>query len=285
MANDVVRGAVLLLLGELCLAIMAAMIKHLSGAASQETIVFTRNLFGLIALLPLLATLTLTDLKTRKLKYHVLRAASGLTAMYGYFYVIGVLPLAEAVLVKLSTPFFIPIIAFLWLHERINRLTLWSIMIGFVGVVFVLRPGSDTFQIAALVGVGAAFLASVAKVSIRRMADTEPGYRIVFYFGFLATSFSAIPAYLNWVPPSSTSVWIWLMGVGIMGTCGQLLMTQAYIVAKPGQIGPYTYSSVVYASIMGWVFWEETLLLTTVIGCGLIIFAGLLNLRKDSNTR
>lgn len=280
MSNDLARGALFLLAGELCLAIMAAMIKHLSGETSQETIVFIRNLFGLAVLLPLLSRVPLHQLKTSKFRYHFLRAASGLTAMYGYFYVIGIMPLAEAVLVKLSAPFFLPIIAYFWLREKVSTLTLWSILIGFAGVLLVLRPGSDTFQPAALIGLGAALLASVAKVSIRRMADTEPGYRIVFYFGLLATLFSAIPAAFNWVSPASNDVWLWLIGVGLMGTGGQLLMTQAYIIAKPGQIGPYTYSSVVYASIMGWIFWQEALLITTVLGCGLIIIAGIINVKK-----
>ena len=280
MANNLAQGAILLLLGELCLAIMAAMIKHLSDDASHETMVFARNLFGLIALLPLVARFGVNQLKTQNFHLHLARALIGLCAMYGYFYVIAHMPLAEAVLVKLSSPFFLPIIAFIWLQERINQLTLWSILLGFIGVVFVLRPGSETFQPVALVGVGAALLASIAKVCIRRMAATEPSHRIVFYFGLLATGISAVPAILNWQPLKDTSTWWWLAGVGVAGTCGQLLMTKAYIVAKPGQVGPYTYSSIVYASIMGWIFWHEALIWSTVIGCLLIMAAGILNMRS-----
>lgn len=280
MANQLVRGAILLLLGELSLAIMAAIIKHLSGHLGQETMVFARNLFGLIALLPILARFGAGNLKTNQFHLHLLRTASGLTAMYGYFYVIAHMPLAEAVLVKLSAPFFLPLIAFIWLRERISHLTIWSIFIGFIGVIFVLRPGTETFQPVALIGIGAAALASVAKVCIRRMATSEPGYRIVFYFGLLATLISAIPAFWNWQPPSNPSHWWWLAAIGLAGTCGQLLMTQAYIIAKPGQVGPYTYSSVVYASIMGWIFWQEVLIWSTVVGCALIIAAGILNMKK-----
>lgn len=280
MPDQLARGALLLLLGELCLAVMAALIKHLSGQVSHETMVFARNLFGLIALLPILMRYGANDLRTTQFPLHLLRTITGLTAMYGYFYVIAHMPLAEAVLVKLSAPFFLPLIAFFWLRERISHLTIWSIMIGFVGVVFVLRPGTESFQPVALIGVGAAVLASFAKVCIRRMAATEPGHRIVFYFGLLATLISAVPAFWNWQPPEQAVTWWWLAAIGLAGTCGQLLMTQAYLVAKPGQVGPYTYSSVVYASIMGWIFWQEALLWTTVVGCSLIIVAGILNMRK-----
>jgi len=280
MSNYVVRGAILLLIGEFCLAVMAALIKKLSAEVAPETIVFVRNLFGLVALLPIVLRFGLNDLRTQQFPLHLLRAVTGLTAMYGYFHVITYLPLAEAALVKLSAPFFLPIIAFIWLRERISYITIWSIIIGFVGVVFVLRPGASNFQAVALIGLVAAALASCAKVCIRRMATTEPSHRIVFYFGLLATLLSVIPVMLNWQPPPDLTSWLWLAAVGLVGTAGQLFMTQAYRIAKPAKIGPYTYTAVLYASIFGWVFWGETLLWTTVLGCVFIVVAGILNFKK-----
>ena len=282
MANDLARGAVFLLLGELMLAIMAAIIKHLAQDTPHETLVFTRNLFGLLFLLPIIAHQGWHQLKTQRLPIHILRALVGLSAMYCYFYVIAHLPLAEAALVKLSAPFFIPIITLLWLGERINLKTLWAILLGFLGVIFVLRPGTETFQTAALIGVAGAALASLAKVTIRKMADTEPSYRIVFYFGLIATLVSAIPLLWAWQTPPPNA-WPWLIGIGITGTAGQLLMTKAYQVANPGQVGPYTYTAVIYAAIFGWVFWNETIVLTTLLGSALIIGAGILNIKGKTN--
>ena len=279
MANDLTRGAMFLLLGEFLLAVMAALIKHLSADIPQEMLVFSRNLFGLLALVPLVLYHGVGTLKTNRLNVHLQRAVVGLIAMYGYFYVLAHLPLAEAVLVKLSAPFFIPIIGFLWLKERIHTRTVVAILLGFLGVIFVLRPGTDTFQPVALVGVGAAALASLAKVTIRDMADTEPTYRVVFYFGLIATLVSAVPLLWGWqTPPAHT--WIWLVVIGVTGTLGQLLMTHAYQIANPGQVGPYTYASVIYAALIGWAFWNEALLLTTLIGSALIIASGILNMKK-----
>ena len=279
MSNDLRLGAFYLLLSEFLLAMMAALIKHLSGDVPQEVLVFSRNLFGLVALLPIVLHQGVRNLKTRRLGVHLQRSIVGLIAMYGYFYVIAHLPLAEAVLVKLSAPFFLPIIAFFWLKEKIRLRTALAILLGFVGVVFVLRPGSDTFQPVALVGIGAAVLASLAKVTIRDMADTEPTYRVVFYFGLLATLVSAVPLLWGWqMPPAHT--WIWLFVIGVAGTGGQLLMTKAYQIANPGQVGPYTYASVIYAAILGWLFWDEALLITTLIGSVLIVASGVLNMKK-----
>lgn len=261
------------------LSVMAALIKFLSGGVSHEMLVFARNLFGLLFLLPIVHQQGWKNLKTQRFTQHLLRSIVGVSAMYAYFYVITHLPLAEAALVKLSSPFFLPLIAMVWLGERISHKTLWAIFIGFVGVIFVLRPGTDTFQPVALIGIGGAALASLAKVTIRRMADTEPSYRVVFYFGVLATGVSAIPLLWDWQTPALQTL-PWLAAIGLTGTVGQLLMTKAYQVANPGKVGPYTYSAVIYAALFGWMFWDEVIVLTTVIGSALIIGAGIMNVKS-----
>ena len=78
--------------------------------------------------------------------------------------------------------------------------------------------------------------------------------------------------------------WPWLLAIGLAGTCGQLLMTKAYQAANPGKIGPYTYTAVIYAALFGWVFWNEAIILTTLIGSLLIIGAGVFNLKSGSKS-
>ncbi len=280
MPNKVIQGALLILLGEALLSIMGAIIKHLSMDLPTEVVVFYRNLFGLLMLLPVIAHGGLGTLKTQKLHLHFIRASVGLSAMYGFFYVIANMPLAEAFLVKLTTPLIMPIVAALWLGESITSKTRWAIFIGFLGVIFILRPGTEAFTPVALIGIGAAFLASIAKVAIRKMGSTEPSVRIVFYFGVISTLLSAIPLAWAWQVPEPHH-WPWIALLGLMGTLGQLALTRAYRIAKPGQIGPYVYSSVLYGATLGWIFWGEHLLLSTIIGSLLIIVAGVWNLKPS----
>jgi len=262
---------------------MGAIIKHLSPDMPTEHIVFYRNLFGLIMLVPIIMHNGFSQLKTTVIHFHLLRAAVGLSAMYGFFYVIANMPLAEAFLVKLTSPFFMPIVAAIWLGESIKAKTGWAIAIGFIGVMFILRPGTEDFTPVALIGIGSAALASTAKVCIRRMSMTESSVRIVFYFGAISTVLSAIP--LIWTPYWPTAdQWPWIILMGLVATCGQLALTRAYRIANPGQIGPYVYSSVVYGAALGWIFWGETLLYTTIIGSALIIAAGLWNVSGKKTT-
>ena len=154
-----------------------------------------------------------------------------------------------------------------------------AILVGFIGVIFILRPGTDNFEPIALIGLGAAALAASAKVCIRKMGNTENSVTIVFYFGLISSLLSMIPLMWSWQIPLSHH-WPLILAMGLVGTLGQLALTKAYRIANPGQIGPYVYSSVVYGAALGWFIWGETLLMSTIIGSALIIAAGLWNIKK-----
>lgn len=281
--NPLLRGALLLTLGEACLTLMAAAIKHVTPDTGTAMVVFWRNLFGLLVLLPLVASQGGSLLRSTRPGTMAVRALAGLAAMYGFFFVIAHLPLAEATLVKLTTPFFMPIIGWFWLKERIGRHNATAIVLGFIGVLFILRPGAHNFAPEALVGLAAAALASLAMVAIRDMANDEPPGRIVFQFGVITTLVSAVPVAWAWQMPSA-STWPWLVAVGISGTAGQLLITRAFQAAPPGRIGPFNYTSVIFAALLGWLVWNEALLATTIVGSILIFGAGLINLYGHRRT-
>lgn len=273
------KGALLLILGEGLLAGMAAMIKHLSGDLPSEIIVFCRNALGLMFLMPiLLRTGGLGQLVTRRPGMHFIRAATGVGAMFCFFYTIAEIELAKAVLVKMTTPFILPLVAWLWLAETITLRTLIAIAIGFAGVVVIMDPdsGVEPVLLVALLG---ALLMSVAKVSIRRMADTEPPRRIVFWFGVFSTLISAVP--LLWARPLPTLEDLpWLLAIGLTATIAQIAMTTAYQVANPGKVGVYNYTAVIWAAALGWFLWAETLELPFWIGTLMITGAGIWNLRQ-----
>lgn len=279
MIHQLRLGALFLLGGEALLAIMGAMIKHLSDELSTEQIVFFRNAFGLLVLLPLILRHGVRSLTTTVLHWHVFRSLVGVTAMYCYFWALGNMPLTEAFLVNLSSPLFMPFIAWWWLSEPAGRNSILALFIGFLGVIFILQPSGDNAMTwPALIGLLGAVLAALARVTIRRMSETEPSSRIVFYFALIATVISAIPALLSW-QPVPTELWGWLVLLGLIATLGQLAITKAYRIAEAGKVGVYAYSAVLYGALMGWYFWQEIPLWTTWLGAALIISAGILNLR------
>lgn len=274
-APNLLAAALLAMAAELMFASMGASIKLLAAYLPNESIVFFRNLIGLGLVLPWLLRRGPGNLATGQFPLHLLRGLTGLGAMYCFYYALGHIPLAEAMLLKLTAPLFIPLIAFLWLAESVPVKVRWAIVIGFMGVVLILRPGFAEVSPVALVALAGATLAAVAKVTIRGLSATEPSTRIVFYFALLGTVVSALPVAWHWVTPSPAA-WGLVLAVSGLATAGQLLMTRAYGMAPAAQVGPFTYVSVVFASLYGWLFWDELLDMLTLAGAILIAAAGVL---------
>ncbi len=256
-------------------ALLGAFVRTASAMLPNEMVVFFRNALVLVFLMPLFAARrSLPVMSGGKMHLHVLRASAGLVSMYCYFYALAHMKLAEAVLLSYTSPLFIPIIAFLWLHEPLNRRIRIAVVIGFAGVLLILKPGLSIFQPVALVALSAALFASLAMVTIRRMSDTERPESIVFFFTLLSTVISAVPLTWAWQVPGREALVI-LVFLGLAAMAGQLLMTKGYGLAPAAQVGPFVYCSVVFASIIGWVFWGESLDPLSVVGSLLVFLAGI----------
>lgn len=263
----------------LMFASMGACIKSVSHELPNEIIVFLRNLFGLLALLPVLIKVRKVSLKTDVLHWHLLRTFSGLGAMYCFFYAISQITLSTAVLLNFTTPLFAPVIAFLWLKEGVSNTYKIALGVGFIGIALILKPGASVFSSAALIALCSGFLAAVAMVTIRRMHETEPAVRIVFYYSIVCTGVSAIPLLWAWQTVSWAQIGV-MAAAGLFATMGQLLVTHGYKLSPVAKVGPFVYTSVVFASLYGWMFWQEWPDHLTFAGILLVAIAGVIALRQ-----
>ncbi|MET0049550.1 MAG: DMT family transporter [Candidatus Thiodiazotropha sp.] len=178
--QNVLLGAFFILASEFMFASMGAIVKQVTQSLPSEMAVFMRNLFALALLMPLVWSNGVTSLRTRVFHLHMLRSVAGVSAMYCFFYALANLRLADGMLLKMTAPLFMPLIAWYWLREPLHRMILLAIAIGFVGVILVLNPEGE-FNRVALVGLLGGALASLAKVSLRRLGRSEPSVRVVFY--------------------------------------------------------------------------------------------------------
>ncbi len=274
-ADDLRRGALFMLASGLAFAVMGAIVKKLSATLPNEMVVFFRNASGLIALLPWIAHRGGHVIRTRRPRAHLVRSLFGLGAMYCFFYAIANMPLAEATLLNYSTPLFVPFIAWLWLREPVSRALRWILAIGFAGVVLILKPGHDLFTPASLVGLASGLLAAVAVVGVRSLARSEPSTRIVFYFTLFGCIASSVPLTWAWRTPAP-ELWGWLIALGAVASLAQLLMTRAYASAPAAQVGPFTYSTAVFAALAGWWLWGELFDALSLVGALAIVVAGVL---------
>jgi drug/metabolite transporter (DMT)-like permease len=275
--QNLLLGALFILLAEWFFASMGAAVKMVTAELPSEMAVFMRNLFALLLMLPLVWRSGLNGLKTGVFHIHLLRAVVGVSAMYCFFHVLAHLQLADGMLLKMTAPLFMPLIALIWLGERLHKRILLALGIGFLGVVLVLNPEGE-FNRVALIGLLGGALAALAKVSLRRLGRSEPSVRVVFYFALLSSLISTVPMLWHWQMPDLKQ-WALLALVGLLGTLGQLLLTRGYAIASAAAVSPFTYASVLFGAGYGYLFWEETISLQFVLGALLIALAGVLALR------
>lgn len=273
------QGALLLAISALLFAFTGVGIREISASVNNESVVFFRNLVGVLFFLPLLLLRGVRPLRTTRLKSHLWRTTYGLAAMYCFFYAIAHLPLADAMLFTYSAPVFTPLIAHFWLKEPLTRRMLISSLIGLCGVALVAKPSAALFEGEALVGLAASLLAAFAFVSIREMSDSEPATRIVFYFSLFSALFSAIPLSWSWQPLDANQLG-WLLGIGLLATASQVIMSRAYGLAPPGLIGPVAYLAIVFAGLIAWLLWGETPDNLSLLGAAFIFAASLLSISR-----
>jgi drug/metabolite transporter (DMT)-like permease len=274
--NRPVAGGLLVLTSALLFATVGALVKAVSADLPTEVVVFFRNAVAMAFLLPwILIRRRNLSLKTSCPHLHLLRAAAGLGAMYCFFIALKLLRLADAMLLCYTLPIFIPIIEWIWLKEPVRRQTKIAVIAGFIGIALILKPGFGLFQAAGLVGLASGLLAALSIVGIRRMTVTEPVVRIVFYFTAFGILVSAIPLAWTWQNPAGRLPGM-LCVMGILAIMAQLCLTKGYSLAPAGQVGPFSYGNVIFAALLGWLIWGETLDGLTLAGAVLTCSAGII---------
>jgi len=278
--NRPIAGALFVLSASFLFAVMGTLVKVVSSSINNEMVVFSRNAFALIFILPWLwYSRPSGGVRTKCFKFHMLRSGAGLAAMYSFFYAIAHLHLSEAFLLSATSPLFIPLIASAWIHESATAYVRGAVIIGFFGVVLILKPGFANFQPAMFVALMSGVFAALAMVTIRRMSASEPAIRIVFYFAFLSTIISAVPLSWAWESPSP-EIWWSIALIGLLASVAQFFLTRGYSLAPAAQMGPLTYGSVVFATLNGWLFWGENLDKLTWVGAVLVCIAGAITTRR-----
>ena len=256
----------------LLFSVMGICIRYASHTVDNYTIVFFRNVVGLFLFLPFIFKQGTEFVKTEKLWMHTWRSIVGLAAMYGFFYAIAHLKLSNAMVFTYSSPIFIPLIAWLFLKEKITRSMLCAAALGFIGVFCVAKPDQGLLNWVSVVGIASSLLASMAFVTVRALTQTEPPERIVFYFCFIGSLLSIIPMFWVWRPYHLQEL-VFLISAGILANVSQIFMSHAYRLAPAGQIAPVNYMAIIFAGVWGFLLWNEVPDLYSVIGFGFILLA------------
>ena len=266
------RAALLMLGSTLFFGLMAVAIRLASQTLETYEVAFFRNLFGLLALLPLLRGRIRASLRTTQLPRYFLRSAIGVASMLCGFWAIGHLPLAQAISLAYSAPLFVTIAAVIFLGENVRARRWAAVAIGFVGVLVIVRPGSAQFSLGTLVALAAAVLSAVVAIQIKQLSKVDAADTIVLWTYLFWVPISLVPALAVWEWPQGVA-WLWVVATGVLGTGGQLLWTRALKLGEVSALTPISFMQLPLVAFFGWALFGEEISRWTMLGAGIIFAA------------
>lgn len=271
-------------------ALMGVLVKHASATFSPAELVFYRSIFGLLAIwamITLRQRRLLAPLVTAHASAHLWRGLSGFTALMLFFYALAKLPLATAVTLNYTAPLFLAALSAWWLHERHGRSLVGAVLLGFIGVVLLLRPTlQEQAWLPALAGLASGMLAAVAYVNVKQLGRRgEPEWRVVFYFTLISTVGGAAWMALAGSQLPRAQDWPWLVGIGVTATLAQLALTRAYHRGRTLTVGALAFTTVGFSALYGVVLFGERLPLVAWLGMATVAAAGIWAVRAASPVR
>jgi drug/metabolite transporter (DMT)-like permease len=267
------RAAMLMLVSTLFFGLMAITIRYASQSLPTFEIAFFRNAFGLLALMPmLLRGGDRSVFRTQQLPRYLLRSTIGIGSMLCGFWAIGHLPLSQAISLSYSTPLFVTVLAVFWLGEHVRMRRWAAVVIGFLGVLVIVRPGTTGFTFGSLVAVMAAVFSAIVAIQIKQLSRIDPADTIVFYTYVFWVPLSLLPALFVWQWPQGMT-WLWLVATGLFGTIAQLLWTRALRMGDVSALTPISFMQLPVVAVAGYLLFDEKVDRWTVLGAAIIFTA------------
>ncbi len=254
--------------------VMAVAVRQLSASMQSFEILFFRSAVGLIIVLAvaLAGPAGLARLRTRQPGLQVFRNVFHFGGSAGWVYGISALPLAVVTAVEFTTPVWVAILAVVFLRERLNRGRVVAIVLGFVGVLVILRPGIEVVHPAALIVLAGAFGYGTSHTATKRLIRTDSPIAILFYMTVVQVPLGLVPALLQWTAPRLADT-PWIMLVGLAGLTAHYCIARAFLLADAIIVVPLDFLRLPLVALIGLAVYSEAFEIATVAGA-LLIFSG-----------
>ncbi len=271
------KGIIFILISWLFLTSVVALARIVSSRTSVPTVLFFQNCVSMLVMLPWIVKAGLDSLRLNKIGVLAIRALAGYSGYAFTFLAVQRISLVNTVLLSNSAPLFIPLVIWLWKRVKISK-GLWvGIIIGFIGIGFILKPGREMFNFGAIFAIGSAIMLSISTIAQRRLVKTEPVRTILFYYFVIGTILS-IPFCIDQWKPLDGQTFGLLILIGILFVTGQIFFLNALRYEKPSFLSSFNYSSVVYGAIIQWALWGILPTWMTVVGIIIVCTGGIITI-------
>ncbi|WP_258238872.1 DMT family transporter [Arcobacter sp. CECT 8985] len=276
------KGVLFMLLSALLGAVNGAIAKYLSFHMDPMEIVFYRNLLGAMMVI---FSIKKSHIKIDTSKLHLLflRGLFGSLAMILFFFTIATIPLGEAVVLNKTSPFFVTILAYYLMKESISFNTFIALIIGFLGIIFIMKPFGIEISYEHILGVLGGFFAAAAYATIKKIKDIYDARVIMLSFmgvGVIIPVILSFTPYAHFKVHADYFIWILVLLMAVISTGSQWFLTRAYSLSKASIIGVVSYTNIPFAIGFGVLLGDMIPDIYTLIGIILIVIGGILVSRK-----
>ena len=273
--NPNAKGILWQIIGMLFFGSMDAVSKHLTSSLPVIEILWVRYLF--FALFGFLLAVHYSGLRGLRTSIPVLQIARGLALVFEivlFTYAFRYLPLADAHVMAASVPLIVLALAVPILKERVGHRRWFAVVLGFLGVLIILRPGFGNWQPILFLPLLGAFGFAVYLVLTRMAAKFDTIGTSAFYTGVVGLSVLTIFLPLEWKTPTIEE-WGWLLLASVLGLCGHISVIKALSMAEASVLQPFFYVVLVWATFLGFLIFDDIPDFITIIGACIIVGSGL----------
>lgn len=277
-----IKGVLWALLATAMFSVAAAMAKVAVKDYHVLQILFFRQIIVFVSCLPSIATSFPASLKTRHPKMHTARLLGAFAALSCGIWAVAVLPLTTAATLGFAQVFFVAVLAWIFLKETVGIHRLSAILVGFAGVVIVMRPGVEgMLNVYALIPIMGAIGASVAIISVRKLSQTESTATLLIYQALFVGALAGIPLMWLWTTPNLIGT-MFLLGMGMVAALANWAGVKALRLGEASVVGSIQYTQLIYAAIFGLFLFNEIPDRYTIVGAAFIIGSSIYILRREA---
>jgi drug/metabolite transporter (DMT)-like permease len=246
--------------------------EHYSSVQVSWARAFGHVLFMLAVFVPRFG---LRMLRTRRLGMHLLRSSSLFISNLSYFFAIGFIPLGKAASINMTGPLMVAVLAWPMLRERTSPGRVIAVLVGFLGVLVIIRPGSEVFHWAAVFIIFSALMNGFYQIFTRQIADTEAAETSAIYSSIVGAFGMLVALPFVWRTPVSVGDLGMFCSLGVLGAISHYFVALALGFAPANIVTPFQYVQMVGSVLVGYLFFGDLPDALTWLGAGIVIASGL----------
>ena len=273
--TNIHKGAFLFILAWTFIPIMDGIAKYLSENLPVLQIVWARYFFTCVLVLPIIIGVHKKEsFSSENYLLQILRGSFLVLATFCFFYSISIIPLADALALAFVYPLFVTLLSPLLLNEKVGPRRLIAVIIGFIGVLFIIKPGFVEFNNAFLAALGTGLSYSLYMISTRKLTYSDTPLKTLAFTGLVGLLTMCIFQPFIWIQPTVFE-WLLMLAMGFVATTGHFLIILSFRYSEASMLAPFSYWEILTNILIGFYFFDNIPDRWTWFGIVIIIGSGI----------